>query len=95
MTAPLQVFSNSDSPKPCDGFGNVNSYHADDDVFVKKDERMVAGVRVIGMVFVVRFRLAAILKKHLAANGVESAPFIVVGRCAKLIFGVHHIRRES
>jgi len=93
MTSPLQVLSNCDSAKPGDGFGNVNSHHADDDVFVKKDERMIAGFRVVGMVFVVRFRLAAILEKHLAANGVESAPFVVVMRGSQCI--IAHMRRES
>lgn len=76
----LQVFSNSDSANPRHGSADVNSDHADDGVSVDKHQRMIAGFGVVRMVFVIDFGLAAILEKHLAANGVERLPLFLVNR---------------
>jgi hypothetical protein len=83
---PLKVVPYCDSPKPSHRFGNIYSDNANHDTFMKKNQRVIAGFAIVGMVFDVDFRLAAILKEHLAANGMKSKPLIVSHWCSQFVF---------
>lgn len=52
---------------------------------------MIAGFKIVGMILDVTFCLAAIFKKHLAANDMERAPLLVATRRSEFMFGLDHL----
>ena len=92
MAQSLQIFSDGDSPKPRHRLCNVYSDYANNDTSVKKHQRVIAGLGIVGMIFDVSLRLPAIFKQHFAANGMKSKPLVAAQRCSQFIFSIAHLR---
>jgi hypothetical protein len=91
MAQSLYIFLDGYSPKPRHRLTNLNSNHANDDAFVKEDERVMTSFEIVRMILDVSFTLAAILKQHLTTNGVESGPLIIASRRSQLMFALDHL----
>jgi hypothetical protein len=55
---------------------------------------MISRFGIVGMVFNVSLGFPAILKKHLAADLMESTPFFIVGGRAKFVFEFRHCFKD-
>ena len=53
---------------------------------------MIAGFKIIRMIFDVAFAFAAIFKKHLAADVMEGAPVFVAAWRSEFVFSLDHFR---
>lgn len=90
MACALQIVANSDLPKPRHRATDLYANHANDDAAMKKNERVVAGFGVVGLVLDVRFRFAAILEQHLAANTMKCTPLFGALRCSQFVLKPSH-----
>ncbi len=82
----LHVFSDRDSSKPRDRSFDVYSDHADHDFLVDEDERMMTSFEIVGMIIVVDFKFATVLKQDFAPNSVERLPLFDGHRWSQFMF---------
>jgi hypothetical protein len=92
MAQSLYVLPDGQSPKPCHRFTYIYSDYANDEVFVNEDQRMIATLEIIRMVFDVGFSLTTIFEKYCAANVVEGTPLFIAAWRSQFMFDLRHLR---